>query len=64
MNYWCNSFSYIDKKMYVYVNRKDDMNVKYTANAIQDLCEMRDLHNIELFDTTEIEQFIQYVCIK
>ena len=31
-----NSFSYIDKKIYVYVNRKVDMNVKYTAHAIQD----------------------------
>ena len=36
------------------------MNVKYIAYAIQDLCEMRDLHNIELFGYTQIEQFIQY----
>ena len=36
-----NSFSYIDKKIDVYVNRKVDMNVKYTANTLQDLCEMR-----------------------
>ena len=42
---WYNSFSYISKKIDIYVNRKIDMNVKYTANAIQDLCEMRDLHN-------------------
>ena len=41
-----------------------DRNVKYTAHAIQDLCEMRDLHNFELFDNAEIEQFIQYLCIK
>ena len=61
---WHNSFSYIDKKIDVYVNRKVDMNVKYTAHAIQDLCEMRDLHNIELIDNAEIEQFIQYLCIK
>ena len=40
------------------------MNVKYTAHAIQDLCEMRDLHNLELFDHTQIEQFIQYLCTK
>ena len=25
---------------------------------------MRDLHNFELFDNTEIEKFIQYFCIK
>ena len=31
------------------------MNVKYTAHEIQDLCEMRDLHNFELFDNAEIE---------
>ena len=36
MSDWYNSFSYIDKKIYVYVNRKVDMNVKYTAHAIQD----------------------------
>ena len=30
------------------------MNVKYTANAIQDLCEMRDFHNFQLFDNAEI----------
>ena len=48
----------------VYFNRKIDMNVKYTVHAIQDLCEMRDLHNFELFDNAEIEQFIQYLCIK
>ena len=36
------------------------MNVEYTA--VQDLCEMQDLHNLELFDTTKIEQFIQYFC--
>ena len=40
------------------------MSVQYTANAIQDLCDMRDLHNVELFDNTEIEQFIQYLCTK
>ena len=45
-----------DKKIDVYANRKVDMNVKYTAHAIQDLCEMRDIHNFELF--------IQYLCIK
>ena len=50
MSDWYNSFSYIDKKIDVYVNRKIDMNVKYTANAIQDLFAMRDLHNFELFD--------------
>ena len=61
MSDWYNSFSYIDKKIDVYVNRKVDMNVKYTAHAIQDLCEMRDLHN---FDNAEIEQFIQYLFIK
>ena len=55
MSDWYNSFSYIDKKIYVYVNRKVDMDVKYTAHAIQDLCEMRDLHNFELFDNAEIE---------
>ena len=38
-----------DKKIDVYANRKVDMNVKYTAHAIQDLCEMRDIHNFELF---------------
>ena len=40
------------------------MNVKYTVHAIQDLCEMRDIHNFELFDNAEIAQFIQYLCIK
>ena len=45
MSDWYNSFSYIDKKIDVYVNRKVDINVKYNAHAIQDLCEMRDLHN-------------------
>ena len=65
MSDWYNSFSYIRKKIYVYVNRNVDMNVKYyTAHAIQDLCEMRDLHNFELFDNAGIEQFIQYLCIK
>ena len=64
MSDWYNSFSCIDKKIDVYVNRKVDMNVKYTAHAIQDLCEMRDIHNFELFDNAEIEQFIQYLCIK
>ena len=39
----------------VYVNRKVDMDVKYTAHAIQDLCEMRDIHNFELFDNAKIE---------
>ena len=34
------------------------MNVKYTANAIQYLCEISDLRNVELFDDTRIEQFI------
>ena len=36
MSDWCNSFSYIDKKIDVHVNRKVDMNVKYIAHAIQD----------------------------
>ena len=40
MSDWYNSFSYIDKKIDVCVNRKVDMNVKYTAHAIQDLCEI------------------------
>ena len=40
------------------------MNVNYTANTIQDLCEMQDLHNFELLENTEIEQFIKYLCIK
>ena len=53
MSDWYNSFSYIGKKIDVNVNRKIDMNVKYTANAIQDLCEMRDLPNFELFDNTK-----------
>ena len=44
-----NSFSYIDKKIDVYVNRKVDMNVEYTAHAIKDLCEMWGLHNFELY---------------
>ena len=35
-----------NKKIEVYVNRNVDMNVKYTANAIHDLCEMWDLHNV------------------
>ena len=52
MSDWYNSFSDIYKKIYAYVNRKVDMNVKYTANAIQDVCEMRDLHNFELFENT------------
>ena len=64
MSDWKNSCSYIHKKIDVYVNRKIDMNVKHTENAIQDLCEMRDLHHFELFDNTEIEQFIQYLCTK
>ena len=64
MSDWYSSFFYIDKKIYIYVNRKVDMNVKYTAQVIQDLCEMRDLHNFELLDNAEIEQFIQYLCIK
>ena len=59
-----NSFSYINKKIYVYVNRKIDMDVKYTPIAIQDLCEMRHLHTFKLFDHTQIEQFIQYLCTK
>ena len=57
-------FPVLIKKIDVYVNRKVDMNVKYTAHAIQDLCEMRDIHNFELFDNAEIEQFIQYLCMK
>ena len=57
-------FHLFDKKIYVYVNREVDMNIKYSAHVIQDLCEMRDLHNFELFDNAEIEQFIQYLCIK
>ena len=64
MSDWYNSFSYIDKKIDVYVNRKVDIKVKYTANVIQDLCEIRELHNFELFDNTELGQFIQYLCIK
>ena len=40
------------------------MNVKYTPHGIQDLCEMRDIHNFQLFDNAEIEQFILYLCIK
>ena len=40
------------------------MNIKYTAHAIQDLCEMRDPHNFVLFDNAEIEPFFQYLCIK
>ena len=32
MSDWYNSFSYIDKKIDVYANRKVDMNVKYTAH--------------------------------
>ena len=64
MSDWYNSFSYIDKKIDVYVNRKvDDMNAKYTAHAIQDLCEILGLHNFELFGNAEIEQFIQYLYI-
>ena len=64
MSDWYNSFSYIDEKIDVYVNRNVYMNVKYTAHAIQDLCEMRDVHNFERFDNAEIEQCIQYLCIK
>ena len=37
-----------------YVNKKIDMNVKYTAHTMQDLCETRDLNSFELFDNTEI----------
>ena len=55
MSDWYNSFSYIDKKIDVYVNRKMYMNVKYTTNETQDSSEMRDLHNFERFDNTEIE---------
>ena len=33
-------FPVLIKKIDVYVNRKVDMNVKYTVYAIQDLCEM------------------------
>ena len=40
----------LNQKIYIYVNRNVDMNVKYTANAIQDVCEMRNIHNFELFD--------------
>ena len=32
------------------INNNFDMDVKYTGNVIQDLCEMRDLNNFELFD--------------
>ena len=56
---WYNSFSYIGKKIDVYVNRKVDINVKYTAYTIQDLYEIQNLHKFELFDNAEIEQFIQ-----
>ena len=34
MSDWYNSFSYIDKKIDVYANRKVDMNVNYTALSI------------------------------
>ena len=64
MSDWYNSFSYIGKIIDFYANRMIDMNGKYTTNAIQYLCEMRDLHNFELFDNTEFEQFIQYLCTK
>ena len=37
--------------------------LKYTAHSIQDLCEIRNLHNFELFDNAGIEQFIYYLCI-
>ena len=40
------------------------MNVKYTGNALQDSCEMRDLNNFKLFDNTQFEQFIQCLCTK
>ena len=59
MSDWYISLSYNHKR-----NRTVDMNVKYTANAIQDLCEIRDLHNFERFDHTQIKQFIQYLCTK
>ena len=55
---------YIDKKIDVYVIIQVDMNVKYTAHALQYSCKMRDLHNFELFANAEIEQFILYLCIK
>ena len=41
------------------------MNIKfkYTANAIQDLCETRDLHYFERFYNTEIEHLFN-ICVK
>ena len=39
--------------MDIYVHRNVDMYVKYTVNAVQDLCEMRDLQNFERFDHTQ-----------
>ena len=61
---WYNSLSYINKTIYVYVNINVDMNVNHMAIAIQDLREMRNLNNFDLFDHTQIEQFIQYLCTK
>ena len=53
-----NTLSYIIKKIYVYVKRNVYMNVKYTSNAIQNVCEMWNLHTLELFYHTQIVQFI------
>ena len=58
MNDWYISLSHINRKIDVYVIINIDTNVKYTAYAIQDVCEMRDLHNFELFDHNQLEQCI------
>ena len=49
MSDWYNSFSYNNEKIYVYVSRNVNMNVEYRENTIQDLCEMWDSNNFELF---------------
>ena len=38
------------------------LNTRHMQYKIDVKC--RDLHNFELFDNPEIEQFIQYLCIK
>ena len=38
------------------------LNTRHMQYKIDVKC--RDLHNFELFDKAEIEQFIQYLCIK
>ena len=38
MSDWYNSFSYIDKKIYVYVNRKIDMNILHLQYKIYVKC--------------------------